>query len=119
MKTETPVNKDRTEPYKNCPRYAKCSVNNCPLHPDYPNLYIAEGDKDKKCGIAKAIRTRISANFPGVLKLEGLTPKEHQARKVWLGKTYEEQQKTRQKLAEISMFKAVVKERYQPEEITL
>lgn len=35
-------------PFYDCPRYNKCSVNNCPLHPAYPNLPTDEGDSEQK-----------------------------------------------------------------------
>lgn len=66
-------------PYNECPRFQKCSVNNCPLHPSYPNLPIAD-DKEKKCTMEKQVRLRIGSKYPE-LKYQGLTVKE------WTGKT--------------------------------
>lgn len=66
--------------YQGCPRYAKCNVNNCPLHPSYPNLPIDPEDRDTKCTLEKQVRFRIGSKYPDVLKYQGLTPSE------WAGK---------------------------------
>lgn len=70
-------------PLYECPRYDRCSVNNCPMHPDFPNLFIDENDEEQKCTIEKQVRMKIAAKFPGVLQFEGLTPREFSARKKW------------------------------------
>lgn len=67
-------------PYRECPRFHKCSVNNCPLHPSYPNLPVDPEDKEQKCTMEKQVRFKIGSNYPEVLKWKGLTSRE------WAGK---------------------------------
>lgn len=64
-----------------CPRYSECSVNNCPLHIDYPGLYVDKEDKEKVCDMEKQVRIRISSKYPDVLKYQGLTVREWTAKK--------------------------------------
>jgi hypothetical protein len=52
------------QPFYVCPRFAKCNVNNCPLHPKYPELVSDPEDEEKKCSLAKTIRIRIAADYP-------------------------------------------------------
>ena len=63
-----------------CPRFDRCSVNNCPLDPVFPNLPVLPGDKEKVCPMEKGVRARIGAQFPELLKMGGLTQRE------WLAK---------------------------------
>lgn len=65
---------------KLCSRWDACSVNNCPLEPEYPNLITDPNDKEKACTVEKGVRTRAAAKFPGILKYGGLTTRE------WAGK---------------------------------
>lgn len=88
-------------PFYQCPRYAKCSLNNCPLHPGYPNLIADPEDVEQKCGISKNVRTRIAAEFPAVLKFEGLTSKEFTAKRVWESLSLEEQEARKNKMASV------------------
>ncbi len=67
-------------PGHECPRFLKCSVNNCPLHPQYPDLYIDIDDKQKECSLAKTIRVEIGSKYPE-LKYQGMTPREWGATK--------------------------------------
>lgn len=92
-------------PFKKCPRYAKCSVNNCPLHPEYPDLYIDPEDLEKKCTMEKPVRTRIAAELPGILKYEGLTPREYSAKKRWDSLSEEEQKKIKNWSKNLSSFR--------------
>jgi hypothetical protein len=57
---------------RECPRFKSCSVNNCPLdpHPKHP------ADKENVCTLAKSIRQRIAAKYPGQLANGGLTARE-------------------------------------------
>ena len=66
-----------THPETECPRWAKCSVNNCPLTDRYPDWPTDPTDSEPKCTIAKSIRTRIGSQYPTILRLGGLTPREH------------------------------------------
>jgi len=57
---------------RECPRFKSCSVNNCPLDPHPVN----PADQQTKCTLAKSIRQRIAAMYPGQLANDGLTPRE-------------------------------------------
>lgn len=92
-------------PFYNCSRYDKCNVNNCPLHPEYPSLYTDENDIETKCGMAKSIRRRIAAAFPGMLKFEGLTTREFEGRERWNSLTPEEQQQRRDHILKVRAIK--------------
>lgn len=37
------------KPYRECTRLKNCSVNNCPLSSQYPDLYTDIEDKQKEC----------------------------------------------------------------------
>lgn len=65
--------------YRECSRFERCSVNNCPLHELYPNLYTDPEDREKKCTMEKNVRIRIGANYPE-LKLKGYTQREYSAK---------------------------------------
>jgi len=86
------------EPCEDCPRYERCSVNNCPLHPEYPNLYTAPGDFEKRCTLGKARRLRIASRYPGVLKLGGKTRGEIRAERAWSSRSPEAQKKALESL---------------------
>lgn len=90
-------------PLYKCPRYSKCSVNNCPLHPAYPDLPVDEGDTEQKCNMEKNVRLRISAEFPGVLKFDGMTPREFTGAKKWAELPPEEKER-RQEKARLNLF---------------
>jgi len=66
-------------PNEDCPRFDKCSVNKCPLHPDYNTLYCAPEDKDgpgdpeKTCLAKSSTRQAIAAQYPDILSKNGLT----------------------------------------------
>jgi hypothetical protein len=66
--------------YHECPRFMKCSVNNCPLHPSFPEIYTDPDDFQVKCKLEKEVRLKIGSNYPDLLKYQGLTPQE------WAGK---------------------------------
>lgn len=88
-------------PLYKCPRYSKCSVNNCPLHPVYPHILVCPEDKELKCGVAKSIRVRISAEFPGMLKMGGLTTREHAAKQKWDSLSPDEQAIRKNKMVNV------------------
>lgn len=77
-------------PFKECTRFKTCSVNNCPLHPDYPDLYTDGDDPEPKCTLPKSYRQKVGENFKGVLKFGGLTPREYSGKIAWESKTEEE-----------------------------
>ena len=64
-------------PHRECPNFGRCSVNNCPLHPDYPDLTESKHDPETICKAQKSTRRKIAEQFPGSLALAGLTVKEH------------------------------------------
>lgn len=58
-------------------------MNNCPLHPDYPELYTDPDDSDPRCTLPKSYRIKVAENFKGVLKFGGLTTREYAAKLKW------------------------------------
>ena len=64
-----------------CPRFERCSVNKCPLHPKYDKLESVVEDKEKTCKLPKIIRKQIGIYFK--LKNNGLKPREISAMKKW------------------------------------
>jgi hypothetical protein len=67
-------------PATECPRYAGCSVNNCPLTTRYPHWPVDPNDVSRACPMEKGVRVRIAARHPGALQYGGLTKAEHTAR---------------------------------------
>ena len=63
-------------PPKLCSRFDSCSVNNCPVDPVYPGLYIHPDDSAKVCPMEKGVRLRIAAKFPGLFPMLGHTVRE-------------------------------------------
>ena len=63
-------------PNECCPNFERCSVNNCPLHADYPRLSSSPFDPETKCRAQMGTRLRIADQFPGLLKYDGLSTKE-------------------------------------------
>ena len=55
-----------------CPRFNRCSIAACPLDP-HPKH---ESDRELVCTLAKSIRQRIAAKYPGQLANGGLTARE-------------------------------------------
>ena len=74
MKTADPktARPGNPNPARQCPRFDRCSVNNCPLDPHPVN----PADQQTKCTLAKSIRQRIAAKYPGQLANDGLTARE-------------------------------------------
>jgi len=64
-------------PFENCPQFDTCSVNKCPLHPNFFELQNADGD-ESKCRATKPTRVKIFSlcrkTYP--LLNQGLTIKE-------------------------------------------
>ncbi len=81
----------KEEPFRECPRFDKCSVNNCPLSSQYPDLYIDIYDKQKECNLAKTIRVEIGRKYPE-LKYQGMTPREWGASKRYEGFSSDEKE---------------------------
>lgn len=80
-------------PYRECPRFNTCSVNNCPLHASFPVLVVDETDRQGKCTLEKRVRLRISSKYPGVLKWQGLTSREWTGRQRYDAMTTEEKER--------------------------
>jgi hypothetical protein len=99
------------KPFYDCPRFKKCHVNCCPLHPDYPDMYTDPRDIEKKCTLGKVYRERIAERYPGVLKLGGMTTREYAAKKAWNDKTPEEQARHKARLKKIGFASDSPKEK--------
>jgi hypothetical protein len=85
-----------TQIAKQCPRWSRCSVNNCPLdaHMTHPD------DKERKCPMEKGVRVRIAAKYPGELPMHGMTTRE------WAGKAAFDSKPLAVRLAMIEKGKA-------------
>ena len=68
---------------RQCPRFDRCSVANCPLSIGYPGHFTHPTDKERRCEMEKSVRTRIAATDPGVLPMSGLTVAEHAAKRLF------------------------------------
>ena len=79
------------QPYHECPRFNRCSVNNCPLSFNYPFLVNYE-DRDPKCTLEKSVRVRIGSKYPR-LKYQGMTAKEFNATKRYESLSVEEKER--------------------------
>ncbi len=79
------------QPYHECPRFNRCSVNNCPLSFNYPFLVNYE-DRDPKCTLEKSVRVRIGSKYPK-LKYQGMTGKEFSATKRYESLSIEEKER--------------------------
>ena len=93
-------------PWEECPSFDVCSVNACPLRPDYLKLRNDPDDPETKCHAQRAKREEIALRYPGVLPTEWgvnheLTKdKRSLAMKArWNALTPEEQENIRDKLA--------------------
>jgi len=84
-------------PYSECPRFQKCSVNHCPSHPSYPNLLIDPEDKEQKCTMEKQVRFKIGSKYPDILKWQGLTSREWTGKKKFEALSDSEKEATRQR----------------------
>lgn len=82
------------QPFESCPRWHHCSVNNCPLSPEYPDGYTHPEDPEKKCTLPKSYRRKVAEKSPGILRFEGLTPKEFTGMKAWLNRPSNEREET-------------------------
>lgn len=85
------------KPYRECPRFDKCSVNNCPLGEAYPANVVDEGDKEQKCTLEKQVRFRIGSKYPDILKYQGLTIREWTGRQNFDKLTEPEKEAIRQR----------------------
>jgi len=65
------------QPFEECPKFNTCSVNRCPLHPDYLQLESIPADLGRKCRLSKMKRIAIASRFPGIITFGGFTIREH------------------------------------------
>ena len=82
-------------PFKECPRFERCSVNHCPLDPDVYRLERESipGDRETKCGLPKRRRMEIAARHPEALPWRGLWPAELAAVQRWEAMPPEERER--------------------------
>lgn len=76
--------------FMECTRFNHCSVNICPLHSNYPDIYTDPDDSEPRCKLPKSYRIKVAENYKGILKYGGLTVREHSAKIAWENKTPEE-----------------------------
>lgn len=79
-------------PFTKCPKFKSCSVNNCPLHPSYPNLSMYPEDPAKKCMVSKVKRVAIGDRYQGVLRFGGMTRAEFGRTRSWAQRSVESRQ---------------------------
>ena len=79
-------------PFEECPRYATCSVNICPLDPEQDIRTVHKLDKEQKCPMEKTVRARIGSQYPDTLPRLGLTRSEWASKQVYLKKSAVEKQ---------------------------
>jgi hypothetical protein len=87
------LNMPHIEIFRNCPRFKKCNVNNCPLSSSYPNGFVSPGDREQKCSLAKKRLTLGTS-----LKYKGLTLREFKGLNSWMMKPLAEQQRVKNNL---------------------
>jgi hypothetical protein len=73
------MTKSIIEPERECPRWEKCSVNQCPLDAMARERHPL--DKEQKCPMEKQVRQRIGAKYPELLPMGGLNGREWHALK--------------------------------------
>lgn len=101
----------KEKPFQNCPRWERCAVNRCPLHPDYlRTLKVSEYDLEQKCTMEKRVRKRIAALYG--LTNQGLTQRELSSQKLWDSQTEEQKQTKIKKLQELSPIARLSKKGY-------
>ena len=96
-------------PDEECPRFDVCSVNKCPLSPDYAKLYTCEGDPETRCLARRSTREEIASRCDSlILPNRGLLDKEKaqdlrrmQAKARWEALSDEEKAKRIGKLREL------------------
>lgn len=96
---------EKINPSLECSRYQKCSVNNCPLHPQYPNLLIDIEDKEQKCTMEKQVRHKIGSKYADILTYQGLTTREWTSKKRYENLSEDEKQKMKDRLEEFKFKK--------------
>ena len=82
-----------------CPRYIKCSVNNCPLSTNYPNWETNINDPERKCKLPKVKRIELAKGSS--LKYEGMTQNEYNGKIRWDNRPESEKEMIRQRASKI------------------
>ena len=91
--------------FEECPNFIKCSVNNCPLSAQYPDLDTLPDDPEKKCKLSKEKRLKIVTVNQGILKYGGLTQREFMGKKRWENLTPEEKEMKRREVAKLHEYR--------------
>ncbi len=81
-------------PFTECLKFKTCSINNCPLHPSYPDLPMCPEDPAKKCMLSKAKRVTIGDRHQGVLRFDGMTKAEFGRTRSWAQRSAESRQRS-------------------------
>lgn len=82
--------------YHGCPSFEVCSCNICPLDPDFELKEALSGEE--RCRAHKTTRTRIANRYPGLLKYDGLTPREWAGFRFWSGLSENQKEIVRNRL---------------------
>jgi hypothetical protein len=64
---------------------------------EYPELVSDPEDTETNCSLAKTIRIRIAAEYPDILKYNGLSPREYSAEIRWQNLSPAEQQEIKER----------------------
>ena len=89
--------READKPYRECPRFSRCSVNHCPLGPDKDKRVDLPGEP--RCTLGKKRRMAIAAQYPDLLPWKGLRPRELSGMRAWEALPEEEKQRRRQVVA--------------------
>lgn len=89
---------NETQPFLECPRYDRCSVNHCPLDPLQSDREPHPGDKEPVCTMEKGVRARIGSKYLDLLPLGGLTPREHAGARKWANLTTAQRREAKSRL---------------------
>jgi len=68
---------------RQCPRFARCSTNCCPLDPEQNRHRPHPKDRERVCPMEQGVRKRIGSKYPDALPLGGLTRQEHAGALRW------------------------------------
>lgn len=100
------------EPYGDCPRFQRCSVNVCPLDPEMASKEVSHplpllgitGDPELRCTLPRGERVQIAEQHPGVLPWSGLRPREYAALAWWESLSAEQKEEVRDR-GRVSLLK--------------
>jgi len=87
------------EPYKDCPRFEKCSVNCCPLDIEARSRVSLPDDPDTECRARIVTRKLIALKYglmnKGMTEKEIIRERRSKARKAWWNSLPEEEKQRR------------------------